>query len=98
MPDERRAFESPDIPDLVISQIARLKEGNLASIEAALCLQAAQHLVAARHAIGLDQRFDDALEVRLLIGRKFRRGQTRDLSALAKLYFAFLRSLLDQGL
>ena len=72
VPHERRPFQSPDIPNLVISQVAGLKERDAARVESALRGETAEHFIAARRAVRLDERFEHAFEMRFLIGRQAR--------------------------
>src|SRR5947209_6416454 len=55
VPDERRSFEPPAVPDLVVAQVAFLVEGQRAPVETALGLQAGGDFIAVRLTIGLDQ-------------------------------------------
>ncbi len=80
IPDERRAFQSPAIPDAVVADVAIAVEGQRASVEPALRLQAIGDFVSIALAIRLDEDLQHLLDFFALIGRQFSYGDAREAS------------------
>ena len=57
MPHERRAFQSPVVPDLILADVVIGEECQVTSVQASLALQALQRLLL----IGLAEGFDQFL-------------------------------------
>ena len=55
VPDERRAFEPPDVPDAVFADVLLGEVGEVAGVEAALLFEALERFVAVGLTVGLDQ-------------------------------------------
>ena len=81
VPDERRAFDPPAIPDLVAADVAVAVERQAAGVQAALLCQECLGLLAIALAIRVEQLFEDLGDQILLIARHAGDRNARKLSA-----------------
>ena len=98
VPDESGSFESPDVPDFVLGQIALLVKGQVEFVEPAGLLQHGRHFVHVLLAVRLENRLDRLFDQLLLIARQLPNSQSGEFSGGAlKQHSVFAGGFLQQS-
>ena len=80
VPDERRTFQTPVVPDSVFAKVTFLVKGESAGIQTALDFQATRDFVLVGLAERFQQQLQDGLQVFLLVRREVGDGDAVELS------------------